>query len=410
MLLPSIGDLVTVGSLAYKLSIDCVNAPTDCKELGDLCRDIQIVINNCRPNDPRTVLCNQDDQAIEYLAKGLQGTLGRLELLLAKYGTMGGLQGVGNRIGFVGSKGDRESIRRRLSEHLVVMNTVLSGTSIGSIDMLAQHLKPLLEESQDPARNRTMNTIAQDPSWIDDILTDFSQGANVPYADLVKLKGSISKRLQEGTVKRSDSKKNTSDKDNKDDKDEAAPAGTRQTGDDTCSDSLDANEESSKEATEVKMMPVLPAKVSTAEYNPWQLDWFAGGGFRFFNYAEGVGTLQFKLNPSIMRYSKEDERLSHFPIGWSASETLVHRDGTPWKAVFYIYNKLSCSPTTRPDTSRAYCEMFPFVSEDDTVVIRNPNQQVYDWHLARDAKVGPPGRLRVFHVQPNTFVRQGYPG
>ena len=159
-------------------------------------------------------------------------------------------------------------------------------------------------------------------------------------------------------------------------------------------------------------MPVLPAKATKDVYNPFtSLDWFAHGGFRYFQLA-GIELVLFKIEPSAIKYSYQDEYLCSLPIGWSCSETLIPRDGKAWKALFYIYNNLSCSPTNQPKTSRAYCELWPFLSEEDTLSVpppRTPDVTI-DWReeFRNRRKTGPPGTPKYF--QDVNGVRQGYVG
>lgn len=358
----SIGDLIAAGTLAYSLYTRCLAAPIEYKELGELCHNIHIVVNSCRPNDPHTVLKNQDTECLSYLAKSLQKTLDQLEVLLIKYGTMGALQGIGNRFGFVGSKEERESIRRKLSEHLAVINTFLSGMTMSSITMLASLLMPFVKDKIALSAEQTVEAIVRDPTQVEDLLVDFSQVTEIPHAALAVSREAISEHLQE-TVLRKDGITST---------EEmtfagllSTTAGESRTGGLSISASCGSDQGLPSVAKET---PVLPAKPKVAMYDPWELDWFAGGGWRYFKAISADTRPESEVfEPQVpeWRYSEEDEWLSKFPEGWSATQTLVDRNGQKCEGIFYLFNNLSCSPNNKPKTTRAYCKVYPFWSDED---------------------------------------------
>jgi hypothetical protein len=389
----SVGDLIAIASLAHKVAVACINAPEDYQDLASLCLSINVVINNLQPNEPDSVLKIQDRIVIECLVEWLKDVLEELQVALEKYSTMTGVKGLVNRVGFVYSSKEWESYRRRLTEHLGTLKLALASANLNISTMIARKLGITTEG--DVVGTDTESSNEAKEAAVERTLHHLSDTTTIAYADLEKHKSSILDyftRHENRTQSRTD------------------PAvGISPCGEDSQPQATSSTAAASNRACHLKTeyprfskphsresvsapstpcvpksstpghgqhdqphfilpaygsavpTPLLPAKVSGDPYNPFSIPWFAQGGHRFFKFARR-NVSDIGLDPPIMRYSAEDEDLCQFPLGWSASDTWVQNDNIYLPGLFYVYNGLSCSPAVAPQTTRAYCSVWPFFS------------------------------------------------
>ncbi len=189
----SAGDLIAVAQLAYKVSLDCINAPADYQSLGILCRHIHNAIECCNPNDSGSVIRKQDQVAINCLAQCIKDTMTELEIALDKYGTTDALQGFGNRIVFMFSKNEWEDYRKQLKEHVDLLNLAVSGATLGAVNVIARggRFRPTLDDKSAQRETSVPNAAA-----VERRLRELSQTTTIPFEDLSKLQSSIVEQLE----------------------------------------------------------------------------------------------------------------------------------------------------------------------------------------------------------------------
>ena len=340
----SLSDFVGAGTLAYQVWSACRDAPKDYQELGELCREIGIVVESCRPQDPYSVLRAQSPETLGLLARNCKATLERLEAILSKYNNLGTIHNLGKKMGFIVAKKERENIRSRLREHLAAINTFLSGVQVETLGLTVQLLLQLLEEQKDSSHSAMEASIIDDPQKMHKLLKDFGSENSIADDELVKNKDLIRVKMK-ATLEQG---KETSTR-------QPTPMSQKQHSDMS----------GVKDATTPQILPAGPTPVDGHQYDPYSIEWFRDGGFKFLTPVPCNFQYNFKIEPPVLRYSEEDEWLSSLPEGWSFTQCLINRQlGRKEEAFYYSFNNLSCSSGNMPRTSRAYFYNNSFLSVD----------------------------------------------
>jgi len=333
-----ITDIVSAGKLAYDIWKECEAAPNDYKELGELCREIDMAINSCSPNDPHSILRVQHAETLARLAASCRSTLRRLENLLRGYQDMSGIQGVGRRLGFTMSKGERENIRRNLQEHLAAINTFLQGVQVATFGLTVKLLFKVLEYQVGSTNEEDIRAIVDNPEKLQELFKEVRSENNDLNVELDKDKDLIRDKLKETVAKGH--------------RPEIISSAPSDSGIEANSDTAEAQPSFS----------AGPAEPKSGPYDPWSIDWFSNGGWRFLNPVTTEMTRMKVILPMlIMRYSKDEEWLSIVPEGWSLIHTMIERGGRKREAIYYSFNNLSSVPGNRPKTTRAYFLHGPFL-------------------------------------------------
>lgn len=103
----SVGDLVAVGTLANQLWTACREASPKFLDCANLCHEVSLVIEGCRPKNTNSVLRVQDSKTISQLAESCNTMLSTLQELLRKYNSLGSTtHRVRNTLGFACAKTD----------------------------------------------------------------------------------------------------------------------------------------------------------------------------------------------------------------------------------------------------------------------------------------------------------------
>ena len=124
----SISDLIAVGGLAVKLYEACRGAAPEFQDCASLCHQISLVIEGCRPNYADSVLYIQNEKTISILVKDCNTTLDSLQTLLRKYDRLSSTSHkFRDTLRFASHKGKCDKIRRKLNEHLLMINTWMTG-------------------------------------------------------------------------------------------------------------------------------------------------------------------------------------------------------------------------------------------------------------------------------------------
>jgi hypothetical protein len=341
----SIGDFITAGQLAYQLWSECKAASSEYTELAELCHDVSIAVNACRPNDPYTILRRQHVETIALLAADCHTTLQRLQALLGKYQNMGTVQNIGKKLGFVNAKEERKSIQSRLQEHFAAINTFLSGVQMETLGLTVKLLLKMLE-GQNGGRKIDAQLIADDSDRLQDLFKEFSLENEVPKDNLEKNTSAIKDKLKEAVF------------------DDSAPL--------TVLDGSAPEQRTSPAGLSEQKTLSGPARPSTAPYDPMAIDWFTTGKGLFALTVQAASTYYYKPDPPVIRYSRNDEWLCKLPEGWSITPTLVTRDQKTEEGYYYVFNNLLSSRGNEPRTSRVYCYSNPFYSGADKPLSGGP--------------------------------------
>ena len=333
----SVGEFIKVGELAYKLVSACKAAPAEYHELGDLCQEVGIVIESCKPLDPKTVLKKQHVKNIALLSANCRATLQRLKTLLGKYENLDTVQNLGKRIRFTTTKSERENIRNRLNQHILFMGAFFSGVQVETSAITVKLLLKVLEERTDGTRKAILESVINDPNKLEDLLKDFGSENEVQATELEEEKGRIKEKLKEAA-------------------DSMDSATTKSTGDQSLPE---------KPQSGVSAGSLGPAQVKDRIYDPSSIEWFRNGGYRFL--APVLTGQEITLQPvrPVIRYSEKDEWLCPFPEGWSATLVMITRQNQKGEAVYYTFNSLSCSSDDKPRSSRAFFLQSPFLANDN---------------------------------------------
>ena len=353
----SVGDLVAVGTLANQLWTACREASPEFQDCANLCHEVSLVIEGCRPNNPNSVLRVQDSKTISQLAESCNTTLSTLENLLRRYNSLGSTtHRVRDTLGFAYAKADCDKIRRRLGEHLLVINTFLTGRQVTAPDSVEDVTPELFFALFTMLHDQTLESTAIDSS------------TNLDLEDEVKWQAFraqvVAKTDIEGDYldqKRSYVKACVQ-KFAKDQAKLAKPRnyteGTSTSPDTIASPTMDV---STPDAVRVQIP--TPAKPK-GRYSPWAIPWFTTIGYRFLQgVAVGFDDV-IKEPPCLWRYSKEEEWLCLLPEGWSRTPTMISREGKHKPAYYYSYNNLSCQRDNQPKISRAYFYDCPFSCDE----------------------------------------------
>lgn len=373
----SVGDLIAVGTLASQLWTACREASLEFQDCGNLCQEVSLVIEGCRPTNPNSVLRVQDSKTISQLAESCNTTLNTLTNLLQRYNSLGSTtHRVRDTLGFAYAKADCDNIRRRLGEHLLVINTFLTGRQVTAPDSVEDvtpelffALFTLLHDQtlESPAINSCANLDLEDETnWqVFRAQVIAKSGIDGDYLDQ---KRSYVKACMQKFAK--DQAKIVRSK-----------APTDSTSETIASPSVDISTSDS-----VQVQVPAPAKPKGA-YNPWAIPWFSAIGIR---YLQGVAVGFDNVitePPCIWRYSKEEEWLCLLPEGWSRTPTMISREGNLNPAYYYSYNNLSCQMDNQPRMSRAYFYYCPF-SSDNYTQRRSPSRS--GWQLGYDPNTFKP--------------------
>ena len=155
------------------------------------------MIESCKPLDPKSVLKRQHVKTITPLSANCRATLQRLKALLGRYENLGTVQNLGKRIGFTGTKTERENIRNRLKEHILFMGTFFSGIQVETLGFTVKLLLKVLEERSDGPRKVALETVINDPDKLEDLLKEFGSENEIQLAELEENKGLIKDKLEE---------------------------------------------------------------------------------------------------------------------------------------------------------------------------------------------------------------------
>ena len=365
----SVGDLVAVGTLANQLWTACREASPEFQDCGNLCQEVSLVIEGCRPNNPNTILHAQDKKIISQLAESCENTLSTLKHLLQRYHSLGSTSHrVRDTLGFAYAKSDCDNIRRRLSEHLLVINTFLTGRQVTAPDS-AEDVSPelffalftLLHDQTlvSPAINSSANLDLDDETNWQAFRARVIAKADIE-GDYLDQKRSYVKVCVKKFVE---------------DRAKVAKSGANADSTSTSSEIITSIIRQGSTSNDVEVQIPAPAKPK-GRYNPWAIPWFTAIGCRHLQaVAVGFDDL-IKEPPCIWRYSKEEEWLCLLPEGWSRTPTMILRDDTLNPAYYYSYNNLSCQKDNRPKTSRGYFYDCPFSSDKEI--------SLGDWKLGYD--------------------------
>ena len=369
----SVGDLIAVGTLANQLWTACREACPEFQDCGNLCQEVSLVIEGCRTN-PNNVLRVQDDNIISQLAKSCDTTLTTLKNLLQKYNSLGSTtHRVRDTLRFAYAKADCDKIRRRLSEHLLVINTFLTGMQVTAPHTVETVTPELFFALYSLLHNQALESPATDSSAILDLEDEAKWQA---FRAQVMAKADI-----EGDYldqKRSYVKACVQEfaKDQaKFAKSEAHTDGTSTSAQTIAGPNADV---STFDAVQVQVP--APAKPK-GRYNPWAIPWFPAIGIRFLQVVAVGFDNVIQEPPCIWRYSKEEEWLCLLPEGWSRTPTMIFREGSLNPAYYYSYNNLSCQRDNQPKMSRAYFYYCPFSCDKPT---RRDRSYHGGWQLGYD--------------------------
>lgn len=376
----SIGDLITAGQLAYSLFKRCKAASADYQELGNLCSEVSMTIDSCRPNDANTSLRWQNSDAMQTLSTSCQQTLGRLDNLLSKYEKGTGFQAIVSKMIFVNAKEERDNITQRLKLHLLVIGTFMSGENSKDLqtikEVLAVSLTKAEETSEDPAAKiLARDEQAKDLQLIKGMLVSLTTSglSNEKHSEMGSAGTSLAQAnlpslidLEEDQPLSSIAALNLSPTTAKDMSEISPDPET----------SSAAKVDGKLHAERVKAKSVGPSFVPT--------DLQLINKFLAYVYRNPKKWTRWTPSPLIHArgplaspeivwwpdapttpYTPDDQFFCTFPEGWSATPTLIRRYGKTEEAYFYMFNNLSCAPDNTPKTSRSYARSFPFSAEGD---------------------------------------------
>lgn len=353
----SVGDLVAVGTLANQLWTACREASPEFQDCANLCHEVSLVIEGCRPNNPNSVLRVQDSKTISQLAESCNTTLSTLTDLLRRYNSLGSTtHRVRDTLGFAYAKADCDKIRRRLGEHLLVINTFLTGRQVTAPDSVEDVTPELFfvlftmlhdQTLESPAINTSTNLDLENETKWQAFRAQVIAKADIEGDYLDQKRSYVMACVQKFEKDQAKLAKSR------------APAAEGSTSPDvTTSQLVDV---SRPDVAQVQI-PV-PAKPK-GKYNPWAIPWLTTIGFRYLQgVAVGFDDL-IKEPPCIWRYSKEEEWLCLLPEGWSRTPTMISRGGHLNAAYYYSYNNLSCQRNIQPKMSRAYFYDCPFSCDE----------------------------------------------
>lgn len=369
----SVGDLVAVGTLANQLWTACREASPEFQDCANLCHEVSLVIEGCRPNNPNSVLRVQDSRTISQLAESCNTTLSTLETLLRKYHSLGSTtHRVRDTLGFAYAKADCDKIRRRLGEHLLVINTFLTGRQVTAPDTVEEVTPELFFALFTMLHDQTLESPAINSSNI------------LQLEDEIKWQAFRARVVAKTDI----------EADYLDQKRSYVMACMQKFAKDPIKLAKPSNHVDTSTAPEMVTSPT--AEVSTphavqvqiptpakpkGRYNPWAIPWVATIGFRYLRGVAVGFDDTIKEPPCIWRYSKEKEWLCSLPEGWSRTPTMISREGSLNPAYYYSYNNLSCQGDNRPKISRAYFYDCPFSCDEHTMERR---QYANGWKLGYD--------------------------
>ena len=333
-----IGDFVAAGQLAFEVHKECSAVKGDYVELAEVCRNINVAINACSPNDPRSVLKNQDAESISIIGADCLGTLERLQSLLAKYDDLNSLQNISKELSLISAEAERHSIRKRLQEHLAAINTFMSGAQLDTTALIVWRLLLSIVKIQDGVLEPfDLKQKIDSPAKLQGLFKELVEGSKVLESQLDKRKDAVQDKLNEAIR----------------DPDILLDLFVPNPDDDT-------GLEGTTQATQG------PAEAKTTTYDLNFVHWFAvlRPNLLLPVSVSDAKTLNGTPSEPLMRYSEEDEFLCALPEGWSMVPTLRKR-GPNCKleeAYYYSFNNLSCSKDNRSRNSRAYFHRNPFMS------------------------------------------------
>ena len=304
----SVGDLIAVGTLANQLWTACREASPEFQECGNLCQEVSLVIEGCRPTNPNSILRVQDSKTISQLAQSCGTTLSTLETLLQRYNSLGSTTNrVRDTLGFAYAKADCDKIRRRLGEHLLVINTFLTGRQVTAPYSVENVTPELFFALFTLLHNQTLESPAIDSSATLDLEDETKWQAFraqvIAKADIegdyLDQKRSYVKACVQKIAK---------------DQAKVAKSKARADGISTFSETTASPIVDVSASDSVQVRVSAPAKPK-GKYNPWAIPWFSAIGIRYLQ-AVAVG-FDYVINepPCIWRYSKEEEWLCLLPEG-----------------------------------------------------------------------------------------------
>lgn len=192
----SIGDFIEIGKFAYNLWEGCSNAPGDYNEIAQLCRNISIALDSCRPNDPHTILHEQQSNTIKILTTECKTTLEELQSILNKHENLTPAKNLGQRIGFYGTKGQRQIIRSRLQEYLATIQTFLTGVQVERSELIAR-LVFQLHKTKAPEDENKDSILSEDTSELRALLKELGSRSEVLEEELAADQSAIMEKLVE---------------------------------------------------------------------------------------------------------------------------------------------------------------------------------------------------------------------
>jgi hypothetical protein len=341
----SIGDFVAIGALAKKLYDDCSNAEGDFQDLADLCNDVALAIGATRPNDPFTVMRRQDADTINILTSGCRRTLERLDVLLGSYQNIKGIRGFGRRMGFINAKDERQSIRQRLHEHLLVITAFNTGATVDIGSLVARSLLAAVQERLGTSNAQDITKLAKEEQEYQKIVEEFAERSNLAEDTLKGRQEEIRSKLIEA-------------------------AEEQQTGDTTGNTETKEISKLVKSESWHTTTATGPVPTKTSSYDPWQNTWFSYFGFRNLwpVSAAFAPCIHANVTEPVIKYSEMDAYICTLPEGWSITLTVGDREPLPLPSIssgracgyrkeaafYYVFNNMSCSSNNIPRTSRLY--------------------------------------------------------
>ena len=383
----SIGDLVAIGTLASQLSNALRGAAPEFQDCASLCEDVSLVIQACTTSRTNSPFCEKDTKTIVLLNKSCNTTLASLQTLLRKYESLGSTSHrVRDTLGFAYAKGDCDKLRRRLGEHLLVINTFLTGSPVSAPDSSADELTPELffalfsilhEEKLKP--EQAGNLLSLD-------IEDDSKWATVRAVVVAKADFSGDYLDQKKPYVKSCIKRIAKDQS------KAAAAEIPVGG-----EALVAAQKEDEElpiATR-KRWVISPAKPK-GNYNPRDNPWYTSIGRKWLQVVQVGFDVGIEQPPCVWGYSEDDAWLCLLPEGWSRTPTMLKRRAVLQQAYYYCFNNLSCQSGNRPRTSRAYFGYCPLSDDGSSTYFG-----VEGWNI----KLGNSGSVRVWQHARATQTR-----
>ena len=395
----SLGDLVIAGQFACKIWEACRDAGAEYDDLAQLCSEIHLTIDLCRPNERTSVLRQQESETIEVLASGIKTTLTRLEKILGSYSGINetGVRSFRGRISFsFFTKSDRDDITKSLQQKLQLLTAVLQGSSLNLQNVAVSLLLELVVEKRKAGDKRLDDEAIKTNSTV--------------VAGLIEDLGIISEHTKEKLLK------------------------DRKIGEKIIRAEIDKDESAeglAKPESPVKLLEHsgyfnAPTATKTDKFDPPKvLHWFGKieNLFTLVTVSDAFSQLTTVWpppNPPPIRYSQQDEWLCPFQEGWTLNRTSAERLGISEQAFYFSYNSLSCQPDRKPMTSRLYFQLYPlipvsgndnmpFQRDEKTGLIDMARKEFYAKSISRFQRTYSLAQNHQQYGQPQGYQAHGYP-